>query len=105
MSDSDADSLVNIANRLADDVYGGAIRTLGEVEGNEKDFKTYLAAHLWAVREGESQSESQTGGSVNYTWSSPAEAESALAQTHWGRMALAYTRSGASISTEIARRR
>lgn len=105
MSDADADSLVSIANRLADDVFGGRIRTLGEVEGNEKDFKTYVAAHLWAVREGEPQSESQTGGSVNYTWSTPGEAEEALAQTHYGRMALGYTRSGASLSVELARRR
>lgn len=105
MSDSDADTLVSIANRLADDVFGGRIRTLGEVEGNEKDFKTYVAAHLWALREGESQSDSQTGGSVSYTWSTPAEANESLRQTHWGRMALGYTRSGASISVELARRR
>lgn len=105
MSDGDADSLVSIANRLADDVYGGRIRTLGEVEGNEKDFKTYIAAHLWALREGEAQSESQTGGSVNYTWSSPGDAEESLTQTHWGRQALMYLRSGASISVELARRR
>lgn len=102
MTDADADSLVTIANNLADDVFGGRQRTLGEVEGNEKDFKTYLAAHLWALREGEVTSESQAGGSVSYNWSNPSAEELQLSQTRYGRLARTYIREGANISVEWA---
>lgn len=105
MSDSDADALVSIANRLADDVFGGQVRTLSEVEGDEKDFKTYLAAHLWALREGVPQSESQTGGSVTYNWQNPTDLQASLTESPYGRMARHYLRSEAGISVEIARRR
>lgn len=101
MSDSDADALVSIANRLADDVFGGRVRTLGEVEGNDKDFKTFLAAHLWALREGEAQSESQAGGSVSYNVV-VGDVQEHLSETRYGRMAQAYLRGGASIGVEIA---
>lgn len=105
MSDSDADSLVAMANRLADDVFGGMLRTLSEVEGDEKDFKTLLAAHMWTLREGEAQSESQTGGSVSYNWQNPGDLQASLTETRFGRMARTYLRSEAGISVEIARRR
>lgn len=101
MSDTDADALVSIANRLADDTFGGMLRTLGEVEGNEKDFKTFIAAHLWALREGEAQSESQAGGTITYNVVS-GQLEDSLSETRYGRMAQAYIRDGASIGVEIA---
>lgn len=101
MSDSDADALVSIANRLADDVFGGKVSRLGEVEGNDKDFKTFLAAHLWALREGEAQSESQAGGTVTYNVIS-GRVEDNLSETRYGRLAQAYIRDGASIGVEIA---
>lgn len=104
MSDSAADSLVSMANRLADDVFSGKLRTLDETEGNEKDFKTALAAHFWALREGEPQSESQGGGSVSYNVT-PGNIEDGLSETQFGRMAQTYIRDGASVSVEIARRR
>lgn len=105
MSDSAADDLVGMANRLADDVYSDKIRTLGEREGNEKDFKTLLAAHYWALREGEAASESQTGGSVSYAWAQAQADDATLTETRFGRQARTYLRSELSIGTEIARRR
>jgi hypothetical protein len=104
MSDSDADTLVSQANRLADDVFSGQLRTLSEIEGNEKDFKTLLAAHLWTLREGEAQSESQTGGSITYNITT-GDLKDGLSETRFGRMAQAYLRDSASVSVELARRR
>lgn len=104
MTDSDADALVDQANRLADDVFGGTTRTLSEIEGNVKDFKTLLAAHLWALREGEAQSENQAGGSVTYNVAQ-GDISDSLSETRYGRMAQAYIRDGASIAVEVARRR
>lgn len=104
MTDSEADSLVNMANRLGNEVFAGKLRTLDEVEGNEKDFKAYLAAHMWTLREGEAQSDSQAGGSISYNLTG-GDIEDGLSETRFGRMAKTYLRSGASVSVEIARRR
>lgn len=103
MTDSDADSLVSIANRLVDDTFGGQVRTLGEIEGNEKDFKTYVAAALWAIREGETSSESQAGGSVTYNFSNPSEMKTWLANLNrYGAVASGYIRDSSSHGVEIA---
>lgn len=103
MSDSDADTHVGIANRLVDDTFGGQVRTQGEIEGNEKDFKTYVAAALWAVREGESNSESQAGGSITYNFNNPSEMKSWLANLNrFGATAAGYIRDSASFGVEIA---
>lgn len=100
MSDSDADALVSIANRLKDDVYGGRIARRGEVEGNEKDFATALGAHLFALREGgELQSESQSGGNVSFNVVA-GDVEASLTETRFGRLARAYLVSEASIGIE-----
>lgn len=104
MSDSTADSLVSIANRLADNVFAGKLSTLAEVEGDEKDFKTYLAAHLWAIREGVPQSESQGGGSISYV-TDPGNIEASLSQTPYGQVARSMLRDGASISVVKTRSR
>lgn len=104
MTDAEADELVSMANRLADQVFSGKIRTFGEVEGSEKDFKTLLAAHLWTLREGEAQSESQAGGSISYNVTA-GNVEDGLSETRFGRMAQTYLRSGASVGVEIAHSR
>lgn len=93
MSDSDADALVAQANRLADDVFSDQIVFTSETQGDEKDFKTLLAAHLWALREGEAQSENQAGGSVTYNVTT-GDVSDSLSETRWGRMAQAYLRGG-----------
>lgn len=97
MTESDAHRLVEMANRLADDVFGGRLRTLSEIEGDQKDFKTLLAAHIWAIREGEIQSENLGGAtSVTYTWMS-GRVEDTLSETRYGRIARLYIRDNASI--------
>lgn len=103
MDDSDAEALVTIANNLADDVFGGTTRTLGEIEGNEKDFKTYLAAALWTVREGELESESQAGGSFSVNVQTPGEMEVWLQNLNkYGEVAAGYIRTGTNVSVEWA---
>lgn len=101
MTDAEADALVSIANRLADDVFSGRVRTLSEREGNDKDFKTFLAAHIWALREGEAQSESQAGGSISYNVVA-GQIQANLSETRYGRMAETYLRDQSSIGVEIA---
>lgn len=103
LTDSEKDALVSQANRYADDVYGGLVRTLSEVEGDEKDFKSLIAAHMWELAEGgELQSENQAGGSVSFNVTAGDTDEAALAQTRYGRLALGYIRQGGQVSVEWA---
>lgn len=100
LTDAEKDNIVSIANRLADDAYSGQLRTLGEIEGNEKDFKTFLAAHMWELAEGgEISSESQTGGNVTFNHMT-GDVTDSLTETRFGRQCLLYLRHGASISVE-----
>ena len=99
MTDSAAQELIQMAVRLADTVYSGRIRATGEVEGDRSDFVALLAAHLWSLREGEPQSESQTGGSVSYNVLS-GDVDDSLSETRYGRMAKAYVRDGSSLGVE-----
>lgn len=103
LTDGEKDTLVSVANRFANDVYGGTVRTIGETEGNEKDFKSLIAAHLWTLAEGgEVQSQNQAGGSIAYNVNAADVDQTALAQTRWGRMALGYIRDGGQIGVEWA---
>lgn len=94
---SQRDALVSIAERFTEDVVGGKVSTLAELEGNENDFAKYVAAHLWTLAEGgETQSSSQTGGSVNYGHLQ-GNIEQTLGETRYGRFAQALIRSSDSI--------
>lgn len=102
LTTGEKDALVEMANRFADDVFGGTVRTIGEVEGDDSDFKRLLAAHFWELAEGgEVQSESQSGGSLSYNVN-PGNVEQSLDQTRYGRMARAYIRQGGQIGVEWA---
>lgn len=96
MNDMAATMLIDMADRLADLTFGGTVSRLSEVEGDVDDFKTLLAAHLWALREREASSESQTGGSVTFSVT-PGELRASLSESRFGRMASAYLRDSVSI--------
>jgi hypothetical protein len=106
LENSEADSLVSMANRMVDNNFGGVMRTLDEVEGNEKDAKTFLAAHVWQLAEGgEIQSESQTGASQSFNVPQ-GDIQQALTETRYGRMFKSiYLRDQASLGVELGRRR
>lgn len=88
--------LVSIAENITEDVFGGRITRQNEIEGNEADFAKYLAAHLWEIAEGgETNSQSQSGGSVNFQHLQT-NIESTLAETRYGRLCLMMTRSNTS---------
>jgi hypothetical protein len=103
LTDAEKDALVSTANRFVDDVYSGLVRTLSQVEGDEKDFKSFIAAHLWTLAEGgELQSEGQAGGSVSYNVQPGGDNQEWLAQTRYGKMALGYIRDDAQVGVEWA---
>ena len=98
ISASKQEELLNIAERMKDDVYGGRVSRFSEIEGNDDDFVRYLAAHLWEISEGgEVQSSQQTGGSVNYQHLQT-NIESMLSETRYGRVALSMLRNSTSVS-------
>jgi hypothetical protein len=97
LPDNHKDELLNIAERQASDIYGGDVSTLSIIEGNRDDFVKYLAAHLWELAEGgEAQSESSTGGSVNYN-TVTGNPMSSLTETRFGRVAQEYVRDESGI--------
>jgi len=86
LDDTKKDELVSIAERMIDNQFGGRISTLGTLEGDEDDAAKFLAAHLFELSEGgEAQSESTTGGSVNYN-TVTGDMVDGLSETRWGRM-------------------
>lgn len=88
--------LVTIAETMTEDVFGGRVSRRNEIEGNEADFARYLAAHLWEIAEGgETNSQSQSGGSVNFGHLQT-NIESTLSETRFGRLCLMMTRSNAN---------
>lgn len=91
-------NLVSIAERLVDDIYAGQVGHIAIIEGNKEDFAKYVAAHLWEIAEGgETQSQSQTGGSVNYE-RMRRDFRNALNETRYGRQALQFIREDTSIA-------
>ena len=92
LADAKKTHLLDIATQEANDIYGGRVATLSILEGNKDDFIEYLAAHKWELAEGgEAQSESATGGSVNYN-TVTGEVMNGLSETRYGRQALEYLR-------------
>lgn len=102
LGEDEALRLINQADRLTTDVYSDMFRTFSEVEGNERDFKIWLARHLWAITEGEATSESQAGGSV--TWNRgtapPGGYMHFLSLTRYGMVCMGYLRDGQSFGVE-----
>lgn len=91
------DNLIDIATRQVDDLYSGRVATLGEIEGDTDDLKKLVSAHLFELAEGgEAQSESSTGGSVNYN-TVTGETYAGWSETRYGRQALEYIRDEQSI--------
>ncbi|QLG62828.1 hypothetical protein [Halorarum salinum] len=89
--------LADMAGRIRTTVFGGRVTRQSELEGNPDDFEAYLGAHLWEIAEGgEAQSQSQTGGSVNFQHLQT-NVESTLSETRYGRVCLMMLRSNASI--------
>lgn len=90
LDDAKKQDMIDMAERRADNMYGGQASTLSIIEGNRDDFIKLLSAHLWELSEGgEAQSESSTGGSVNYNTVTGDTLDS-LTQTRYGREALEY---------------
>lgn len=103
LSSAAQQSLLDIADRLASDVFGGKLARSSELEGDTDDFVTFLAAHLWELAEGgEVASQSQTGGNVNFNHLTT-NAESSLGETRFGRLCLLMLRE--EVSTGIVRGR
>lgn len=91
------DQLVQIAQNITDDVFSGRVTHQSEVEGDREDFTAYLGAHLWEIAEGgEANSQSQSGGSVNYQHLQT-NLESTLSETRYGRICLMMMRTKSSI--------
>ena len=91
------EALRDIAERMAEQIFGGQVSRQSEIEGDEEDFTRYVAAHLWEISERKRlNQEFQTGfdGDVQAMQSDP---NSALSGTPYGNMALTYLRDRASI--------
>ncbi|AHG00919.1 hypothetical protein HALLA_12105 [Halostagnicola larsenii XH-48] len=86
---SQAELLIEAADRMDRDIFGQQVLYTSRTHGNRKDRIILLAAHKWALREGEAQSESQAGGSVSYN-TVTGETQDSLTQTKWGREYLGY---------------
>ncbi len=90
-------ALLDVATRLKDDVFGGRLTHLSEIEGDQDDFIKYLAAHLWEIAEGgEASGHSQTGGNVNYQHLQ-GNISQTLSETRYGRVAQMFLRNESSI--------
>jgi len=96
LDNSKKQDLLDFAERRAD-LHNAQISTLPEIEANREDFETLIAAHYWELAAGgEAQSESSSGGSVNYN-TVTGETRNAYSQTRYGREAQEYLRDEQSI--------
>jgi hypothetical protein len=90
-------ALVGVAERLTEDVFGGRVSRLGEIEGDTEDFAAYVGAHLWEIAERKRlNDEFQTGFSPDVD-SLRSDPQSALAGTPYGNVALMMIRDRANI--------
>jgi len=90
------DQLVDIAERLTDNVFDERIGRTSQIETDTDDFAAYIAAHLWEIAEGgEASSQSESGGSVNFGHLQ-SNAEQTLSETRYGRVCLMMMDDGAS---------
>lgn len=96
LADDKTNALKGMAVRFTNQVTGGALSSLSEIEGPEQDFALFVWAHLVELRSGEEGSESQSGGSVTYN-RNPGELQASLSETRYGRMARGYLRNEQSI--------
>lgn len=85
LSDGKKTELLNHAERLIDGPLTDTQSRTPTLEGNRDDALTLLAAHFFELAEGgESQSESQSGGSVTYN-TVTGEALNSMTETRYGR--------------------
>lgn len=97
LEDDKKTELREIAERQKDALYTDRVSTLPELVGNSDDFVKFLSAHLYELAEGgEAQSESATGGSVNYN-TVTGDLLSTLTETRYGRVANSMLRNQASV--------
>ena len=90
-------NLLDKADRFVSSNFGGRVSTLPEIEGDRDDLISLVAAHFYELSEGgEAQSESSTGGSINYN-TVTGETYNGLSETRYGRMALEYVRDEQSV--------
>ena len=95
--DSDIETYIDIAERQTDNLYGGRMSRVATRRGDKDDFVRFLTAHLLEkARGGDAQSESATGGSVNYN-TVTGDPQSSLSETKWGRECLTYIRERQSV--------
>lgn len=100
-SDSTIQDIIDEAERLTDNIYSGQVAREGELQGDRDDFIRLIALHKLTLSEGgEMQSESQTGGTVNYNLSNAGDGLG-LSQTRFGREASTYLREEISIGFEL----
>lgn len=96
------DRLKEMAVNVVNDVFGGAVRARGEVEGNEVDFALWVWAHMVSLRQKEETS-SESGGGGSMSWARPVgDPERWLEETRFGRTAKGYLRGEANIGIEQA---
>jgi len=92
LPDQNKQHLLDQAEREVTDLYSGRVSTLSEIEGNKDDLVELVAAHKFELASGgEAQSESATGGSVNYN-TVTGEIPNGWSETRYGRQALEYIR-------------
>jgi hypothetical protein len=90
-------SLRSFAVNIVNENFGDDVARLSEIEGDETDFAHYVWAALILARNGESSSESQSGGSVSYNVAA-AEIPDVLPNNRFGRLATKiYLRQGQSV--------
>lgn len=88
--------LVEIAERLTDNVFDKRLAHNPQIETDNDDFAAFLAAHLWEIAEGgEANSQSAQGGSVNFNHLQT-NAEQNLSETRYGRVCMMMMDDGAS---------
>jgi hypothetical protein len=91
------DALVQVAERLTENVFDGRVSRFTEIEGDTEDFTKYVAAHLWEIAERKRlNNEFQTGFSADVE-GMRSDPESALSGTPYGNIALTMLRGRASI--------
>lgn len=97
LEQSKKEALLDDAKTERNTLYSDRVSTLPTLEGDENVFIKNLAAHKYEQAEGgESQSESQTGGSVSYN-TVTGEVFEELSETRYGRVALKHLRDNQSI--------
>lgn len=91
-------ALTRVAERLTDDVFGGRVGRLTEIEGDTDDFAKYLAAHLWFLSEGQSLNEEFQTGNAGPRDIIGGDTNSWLSGSVYGVVCQGMLRQGTSIS-------